>query len=142
VLLIPIQLRIYRQCQQFPASPLGFRKIAFVVTEAVEALLPMERHRIIDLCRDAFDLEVGLELVPFRHANTVISAWLLAHGELHAEDSEPVCQFLVIGNHHPSVAKTTQILAREEGEASGHTHTASSSLISIFGSDCLRGIFH
>ena len=69
MLLILVQLRINGKCQQLTAGPFRFREIAFVIAECVETLLPMEGHRIIDFCPNAFGLEVGLGLVSIRHTD-------------------------------------------------------------------------
>ena len=78
VLLILVQLGISGKRQQLTAGAFRFRKIAFVIVQFVETLLPMERHRIIDLCPDAFGLEVSLKLVSIRHTDhKLIVGWTL-----------------------------------------------------------------
>src|SRR5688572_9803754 len=61
---------------------------------------------------------------------------------LETENAEPFRQRLIIGNHHSSVAKTTQILAGEEGETTCDSHAPGSATIPILRSDGLRRVLH
>src|SRR5512146_646245 len=52
------QLAVDRQRERFPGRLLRVREIPFPIAERREALLPMERHRVVDLGADFPRLEV------------------------------------------------------------------------------------
>lgn len=68
-LLLFLQLRIDRQCDQLPAGPFGFRVIARPVPECYEAFLEMQRNRIVNFSADALFFEIVAQGIPLRHGH-------------------------------------------------------------------------
>src|SRR5207302_1468792 len=116
------QLREHRKREHFPGGPLRLGQAAGLVAQMREAVLQVERQRIIDRAPDALALEVRLQLVATLDAHGVLVIDVLVP-RVHHRYADPgnVAQPLVV------VARMVAAPRTARGRASGRTRSMAAS---------------